>query len=120
MLKNDFGLIFWAHLLIILAYVTSPFYLGWQWIVLFIIIFVLQDKVFKKCLLTSAQLENRQDISKEELSFYVYYFKKMGLKINSSWVKKYFAYSLLWIIFIIALLWQVGLANTPQLLNNLF
>ncbi|MCD4760751.1 hypothetical protein K8R42_02520 [bacterium] len=120
MIKNDFGFIFWAHLLVILAYIVSPFYLGWHWVVLIVIIFILQDKVFKKCLLTSAQLEGREDVSKDELSFYVYYFKKMGLSINVSWVKKYFAYILLWLVFIFSILWQIILSKSPLWFGNLF
>ena len=78
MIKNDFGLIFWLHLLLILAFVASPWLIGWQWIVVLIIIFILQDKVFKKCLLTSAQLSDNMAVTKDELSFYSYYFKKIG------------------------------------------
>lgn len=119
MIKNDFGLIFWFHLLLILAYLSSPFWLGWQWIIILVIIFVLQDKVFKKCLLTSAQLKGRDDVSDDELSFYAYYFKKMGLPINAKWVKKYFAWILMWVVIIFSLVWQMVLNKVPTWLGNL-
>lgn len=112
MVKNDFGLIFWVHLFVIFLYISTPFYLAWPWILLLVALFYLQNFLFKNCLLTNAQLKGREDVAEYERSFYAYYFKKMGLKLNSVWVKKYFAYSLLWTIFVIALLWQLALDKT--------
>jgi len=120
MLKSDFGLIFWVHILVILAYFTTPFILGWQWILLIVALFYLQDKVFHNCVLTDAQLKGRNDVAECERSFYTYYFKKMGLKINPIWVKKYFAYVLVWTVVIVALFWQLDLGKEPIFINNLF
>jgi len=120
MVKNDFGLLFWIHLLVILLYVSTPIWLGWQWIILLVILFYLQNLLFKNCLLTKAQLDNRGDVDESERSFYAYYFKKAGLRVNARWVKKYFAYSLLWTVFIISFIWQLVLDKAPYLLNNLF
>ncbi|MBU1202786.1 hypothetical protein KKH39_01955 [Patescibacteria group bacterium] len=120
MAKNDFGLVFWAHLIVILVFISSPFWLGWQWILLLVILFVIQDKTAKNCVLTKAQFKDREDIVSEELSFYVYYFKKMGLKINAKKIKKYFAWSLLWVVFIFAVFWQLDLGQSPWWFANLF
>lgn len=116
-LQGDFGLIFWIHLFLILIFIISPFFFAWQWILLFVFVFILQDKFFKNCVLTKAQLRHRDDIADDELSFYAYYFKKMGIKINPKKVKKYFAWTLLWLVFIFSLFWQIDLGNAPLLLR---
>lgn len=120
MIKNDFGLIFWVHLLVIILYISTPFWLAWQSIFIIAALFYLQTLLFKNCLLTNAQLKGKEDVAEHERSFYVYYFKKMGLKFNPAWVKKYFSYSLLWTIFVVALIWQLSLDNRSYLFNNLF
>jgi hypothetical protein len=120
MVKTDYGLIFWTHLLVILAYLITPFVLGWQWIFLIVVLFYLQDKLFKNCVLTKAQLDGREDMEEYEKSFYAYYFKKAGLKINVRWVKKHFAFSLMWTIFAISLIWQLILSYQPYWFSNLF
>jgi hypothetical protein len=97
---------------VIFLYISTPFYLAWPWIFLLVVLFYLQNLLFKNCLLTNAQLKDRKDVAECERSFYAYYFKKMGLKINPVWVKKYFAYSLLWTVLAIALLWQLILDKT--------
>ncbi|MBT4516602.1 MAG: hypothetical protein HOC78_01790 [Candidatus Komeilibacteria bacterium] len=120
MIKTDYGLIFWIHLLVILAYLITPFVLGWQWIFLIVALFYLQNLLFKNCVLTKAQLDERGDVDESERSFYSYYFKKIGLKVNSKWVKKYFAYSLMWTVFAVSLIWQLAFNYTPYWFNNLF
>lgn len=118
--QHDFGLIFWAHLLLIIGFIMAPFLIGWHYIVLMAAIFYGQNIVFKNCLLTKAQLNNHSDIEPEEISFYVYYFKKIGLKINARWVKKYFAWTLLWTVLVFSLLWQLLWHKTPVWFGNLF
>jgi hypothetical protein len=120
MVKNDFGLLFWVHLLVILIYISTPFWLGWQWVLLLVALFYLQNKLFKNCVLTNAQLKDREDVDESERSFYTYYFQKAGLKVNPRWVKKYFAYTLLWVFFIVSIFWQMDLAREPLLVSNLF
>lgn len=120
MAKNDFGLVFWAHLVVILLFISTPFWLGWQWILFLALLFVVQDKTAKNCVLTKAQFKGREDILEEELSFYAYYFKKMGLKINAKKVKKYFAWVLLWAIVLLAMFWQIDLSNHAIFIPNLF
>ena len=120
MVKNDFGLLFWVHLLVILIYISTPFWLGWQWVLLIVTLFYLQNALFKNCVLTKAQLDERGDVDESERSFYSYYFKKMGLSVNAKWVKKYFAYSLVWTVFGVSLLWQIVFNFKPYWFVNLF
>lgn len=107
MLKKDYGLIFWLHMAVILLYISTPFWLAWQWILILVIIFYLQNIFFKNCVLTKAQLDGRADIVESEKSFYVYYFKKWHFPFDAKWVKKYFAWTLLWTIFSIAIVYQL-------------
>ena len=120
MVKNDYGLIFWIHLLVILAYLITPFVLGWQWILLIVALFYVQNFFFKNCILTKAQLDNRGDVDESEKNFYAYYFKKMSPKVDPRWVKKYFAYSLMWTVFTISLIWQLVFSHQPYWFSNLF
>ena len=106
-LDHDFGVIFWLHLAAIIVFVLAPFYLPWPFIFLILILHYLQGELFKNCILTRAQLGAKGDIHHLEMSFYAYYFKKMGLKTDPKKVKKYFSHFLIWIILIFGIFWQI-------------
>jgi len=108
-LNNDFGIIFWAHLLVIIVFILTPFLLPYYIIFCLVMLFYLQNLLFKNCVLTKAQLKDKDGIAEDEASFYVYYFKKMGLRFNAQKVKKYFAWFILWLVFIFSLFWQLVL-----------
>ncbi len=119
-IKHDFGLIFWVHLLLIFIFLACPFLIGWQWVFLIGVLFIVQDKLFNNCILTQAQLGHKKEIRQDELSFYAYYFQKMGLKINPKWVKKYIAWGIIIFVLLFSLFWQIDLKQTPLWLNNIF
>ena len=116
-LDHDFGIIFWLHLVVIIAFILTPFYLSWFFIFLLLVLHYVQGGLFKNCLLTKAQFGRKNDIDHLEMSFFVYYFKKMGLKANPKKVKKYFAHILLWVVFIFSLLWQIVLDKSLWFFN---
>jgi len=53
--EKDFGVIFFAHLVIILIAYTSPFFFRWQLIMAGVLFLWLQQIIFQGCVLTHAQ-----------------------------------------------------------------
>jgi len=92
--KNDFGLIFWIHLILIVLVYTSPFLFNWRLMILFVFLYYLQIIIFNGCILTEKQFGKR-----EYMTFYHYYFTKLGLKIN----KRFLYYLMRWIMPLIIL-----------------
>lgn len=116
-IDHDFGIIFWLHLLFIILFILTPFLVPYYIVFLLVVLFYIQNGLFKNCVLTKAQLRSRENVLEDELSFYAYYFKKMGLRVNPKKIKKYFSWSLLWIIFIFSIFWQIDLGNSPLWFN---
>ena len=112
-LDNDFGVIFWAHLSVIIIFILTPFFLPYYIIFCLVILFYIQNLLFKNCILTKAQLKNKEGMAEDESSFFVYYFKKIGLPVNAKKIKKYFAWFILWTVFIFSLFWQLDLGKSP-------
>jgi len=97
-MKNDFGLIFWIYLILILLVWTSPVLLSWKIIFLFIILYYFQLFVFGDCILTKRQFKTK----KRSETFYSYYLEKLGLRINKEKLVFFLDYVLPWLLLVIA------------------
>ncbi len=100
MLKKEFGLIFWLHLIIILAVLSSPFWLSWKIILIFIFLYYFQLFFFKNCLLTKLQFNE----TTRDTTFYSHYLEKLGIKINKRKLRIFLDYILPWIILTISII----------------
>lgn len=92
--KNDFELIFWIHLILIILVYASPFLFNFYLMVFLVLLYYLQIIIFNGCILTEKQFGKR-----EHMTFYYYYLTKIGFKVN-----KRFLYLLMrWIMPLIIL-----------------
>ena len=108
-MKNDFGLLFWIHLILIILVWLSPFWLSWKLILFFIFLYYLQLVIFKGCLLTQSQF----NIKGREMIFYHYYLTKFGFKIGKEKARIFVDYILPWIILIAAIIIQTRFSIFP-------
>jgi hypothetical protein len=97
--------IFSLHLLIILGVLTSPFWLSWKIILIFIVLYYLQLFFFKNCILTSLQFGEVE----RDTTFYSYCLTKLGLKHNKKKLRLFLDYVLPWIILLVGIIFQRGL-----------
>jgi len=88
------------HLLIILAIISSPFWLNWKLIIIGYGLLQLQDIIFKACLLSISQFENSNE------GFIYHYLHKMGFKLSMRQINFILNYILAPIIILTALIYQ--------------
>ena|SRR3990167_2929778 len=65
------------HLALILAWLASPFYMDWKYVVLIGIIYYLQFPILGGCVLTKLQFKGERN------EFLAYYSQKLGLPMGS-------------------------------------
>lgn len=104
-LHSDFGLIFWLHLILILLAYFSGFLFSWWLIIIGPIVLWIQYKFFNGCVLTIFQLGKE----KGEFTFLAHYFKN----INPQKLTFFIRYILPFIIFLLAITWQIILNKKP-------
>ncbi len=75
--KKDFGLIFWAHLLVILLWYISPLFLTWYWLLFGTALSYLQGIIIGGCILSHKQFG--EDSGE---TFWRYYLNKLGLNMS--------------------------------------
>lgn len=95
--------IFIFHILIIFLVGSSPFWVNYKFIFIFILAYYLQIFIFGNCLLTIKQFNS----NKRETSVYSFILKKLGFKINQKNVANFVDFIMPWIILGIALIWQL-------------
>jgi len=110
-IKNEFGLIFWIHLILIILVYASPFLFNWKLMILFVILYYLQIFIFNGCILTEKQFGKQK-----YMTFYYPYLTKLGFKVN----KKSLYYLMRWfmplILILISLFLQKILNLKPLIL----
>ena len=92
--RKDFVIIFWLHLIIILVIFSSPFWLSWKLIVIAIFIYYVQLLLFKNCILTTLQFQEKD----RNTTFYSYYLEKLGFNVNKKKLRLFLDYILPWLI----------------------
>jgi putative flippase GtrA len=63
-----------AHIIIILLAYTAPFWLDWKLVLVGVILNYIQILIFKGCVLSHAQFEDKKQ------SFHEWYLRKLGFK----------------------------------------
>ncbi len=94
-------LVFTAHLLFIVVVFTSPFFLSWKLILIFVFLYYLQILVLGGCVLTKAQFGSYDE------TFYHHYLNKLGFRISERKVKIVADYILPPLIFVVATVYQL-------------
>jgi hypothetical protein len=102
-MKKDFGIIFWIHLLLIIAVWTSPFWVDWRIMLVVIVLLNLQFLILGGCYLTF--LETGKD---RDMTFYYYYLSKFFPHLNKKKTKIFIRYILPFLLLGIALIYQIG------------
>jgi len=103
MQRKEFGLIFWLHLIIILAIYSSPFWLSWKIVILFVLLYYFQLWFLGNCLLTKWEF----DEVKRDTTFYSHYLSKLGLNFDKRKLKLFLDYFMPWAILAVALIYQL-------------
>lgn len=92
-----------AHILIIIAAYSSPFWLDWRIIALGVALYYIQLALFGGCLLSLAQFEG------EKKSFHEWYLEKLGIIVNRRKLKFFLNQVLPFIILALGITVQVAL-----------
>ncbi|HEY4482719.1 MAG TPA: hypothetical protein VI953_00940 [Candidatus Paceibacterota bacterium] len=103
MWRSEFGFVFYLHLALILLVLASPWLVPWWVILIGILIYYLQLKVFGHCLLTALQTGSR----KRTQTFWGHYLERLGLPINQRKMIVFTDYFLPWLILAFALYFQL-------------
>ena len=100
--KNDFGLVFWVHLILLILIIASPFLFSLAVIIITIALFWIQFFIFGGCVLTFKQFGKTDP----EMTFWYYLFTLLKLDVNKKKVKIAVRYILPFIIVVMTILWQ--------------
>ncbi len=82
---------------------SSPFYLSWKIILVFILLYYLQLFLFGDCILIKKQFNTK----KREMTIYTQILENFGFKVNRKTLVFISDYVFPWIISIFALIWQI-------------
>jgi hypothetical protein len=82
MVKNNFGIIFWTHLILIIAAYLSPILFRWELISIGVLYLIIQQIIWRGCVLTIAQF------GKDPYNtFYYKYLTLLGFKPDKKKLK---------------------------------
>ena len=95
-------LIMCSHVVLLMAFFLSPFFLSWKWVLLGVVLYYLQNIFIGCCILTLAQFEGKVD------SFCGYYLSKWGLRLNKKMIWVLSSHVIPWILFWVAFIYQHG------------
>jgi len=106
---NDFGGVFWFHLVIIVLLYSSWMFFYWRWVAAVAILIMLQFLVLKQCLVTTMEFKSFDS----DRNWTHYYLTKMGLQLNKKVVNSVVCYICPLILIGIAYCWQIVLDHKP-------
>jgi hypothetical protein len=92
---------FILHIVVLLLWYASPFYLPWPWVLLTIILYYLQNIILNDhCILSLEQFKDKRE------GFYYHYLTRLGFKVNKKHLNFVLDHIIPWVIFLIAILYQ--------------
>lgn len=106
-----FGLVFWVHLILILFAYLSPFLFSWKLILIGSIILFIQYSLIGGCFLNKIQFDKTKDVV-----FLFPYLKMIGINVDRYKFKIFIRYYLPFILFLIAIIWQILLNHNPLII----
>jgi hypothetical protein len=106
---TEWGLDFWLHLAIIIAFWISPLLISWRMILIMIGAYYLQLLVFGDCVLSRKQFRTK----KRSVTFYWYYGRKLFPRLDMMKVKFCADWVFPYIVLGIALIIQIALNYKP-------
>jgi hypothetical protein len=107
-MKKDFGIIFWIHLVLVIAVWMSPLWADWKLISIGVILFSLQYLIMGGCYLTFLETGEYKDAT-----FYYHYLSRVFPKLNKRQTKIFVTYILPVILLIIAYVIQTKFGWIP-------
>ncbi len=106
-----FGIIFWIHLILILFAYLSPFLFNWKFMLFGIILLFIQYSLVGGCILNKIQFDKTKDIT-----FLYPYFRMLGINLDPYKLKIFIRYYLPFILFLVAIIWQILLNKMPLII----
>jgi hypothetical protein len=94
------------HTLLIILVWTSPFWLDWKLILGGIFLLIIQNIIFRGCILTNLQFSKKIN-KKVDDTMYSYYLEKLGFNPNKKKIKLLARYIFPIIILGITIIWQI-------------
>ncbi|MFZ5954907.1 MAG: hypothetical protein ACOYT4_00620 [Nanoarchaeota archaeon] len=110
-MENNFGFIFWVHLVLIITAYSSPFLFNWKLIFIGVVFLYLQQLIYHGCILTQIQFGKDP-----YMTFYYQYLVLLGINVDKKKLKFFMAWIMPVLVFLFALLWQIFLKMNPLLL----
>jgi hypothetical protein len=108
MVKNNFGIIFWTHLILIIAAYLSPILFRWGLISIGVLYLIIQQIIWRGCVLTIAQF------GKDPYNtFYYKYLTLLGFKPDKKKLKFIMTYIMPFLVLLFALFLQIILKFKP-------
>ncbi len=109
--QKDFGFIFWFHLVFIVFTYATPILFSYWYVVGGVFLLQLQYYIFGGCVLTHAELGNKQ-----YQSFYYHYLRKLfpELKPKPVWIFSTYILSILGVL--VSLVLQLGFGFRPLII----
>lgn len=101
-MQSKLGFVFWLHLILIILFLSSPFWVSYKLIFLGIFLYYVQLFIFGNCILTIKQFNSK----KQEESVYWFILGKFGIKFNKNKVANFVDYALPWVILLFAFILQ--------------
>ena len=115
-IKGDFGLLFFIHLVLILTVYLSPLLIPWFFLLFILGYLVLQEFLIGGCLLSYAQF----GYGNQREKFFSHYFKALGLQKYSRFIDIFFMWIMPGVILLLAFILQEFYGYEPRLLFLLF
>lgn len=106
--SKDYGTVFWLHIALTAAFVTSPFWLDWQATLL---IALFQEEQYRRlggCILTKLELGS------EQRSFWHYYLVRIFPRLKEWQVRIFIRYDLPTLVLSLSLISQVICGHEPK------
>lgn len=98
---NKKPLVIIAHIVIILLAYSAPFWLDWRLVALGVVLNYVQILIFKGCVLSLAQFEDKKQ------TFHEWYLSKFGLKPNRNILNFILRYIVPFVLLGIAIVYQL-------------
>lgn len=98
---NKKPLVIISHIVVILLAYSAPFWLDWRLVVAGVILNYIQILIFKGCVLSLAQFEDKKQ------TFHEWYLRKFGFKPNREILNFILRYIVPFVLLAIAVLYQL-------------
>jgi len=107
---NEYGIVFWVHILFVIGAFGSPFFFNWIFVFVWIAILEIQFLIWDGCLLNKLQFGDQRKVT-----FAHHYLSKLGIHISVKRMRHIMMYYVEILVFVVTVIWQLVLGFHPLL-----